>query len=158
VYPSGSRKCWCLLIGRSSLLVANAFPCGRVSKPAGLAPESLQERECSCRGFLRIFTSGCGICFNRHRRCFSRLRSRARDWYLLRLVHPRRCSRASSPRAWARLRRSGRALRLVLNAPSLSLRGTEGEVSTTPIDRVADCGFLVELLVGGSTGRPCPVR
>jgi hypothetical protein len=75
--------------------------------------------------------------------------SHARDWYLSRLVHPRRCSRASSPRAWAHSRRSGRALRLALNAPSPSLHGTEGEVSTTPIDRVADCGFLVELLAGG---------
>jgi hypothetical protein len=43
-------------------------------------------------------------------------------------------------------------------APSPSFRGTEGEVSATPIDRVADCGFLVELLVGSSSGRPCPVR
>jgi hypothetical protein len=43
-------------------------------------------------------------------------------------------------------------------APSPSLRETEGEVSATPIERVADCGFLVELLVGGSSGRPCPVR
>jgi hypothetical protein len=47
---------------------------------------------------------------------------------------------------------------LLFNAPSPSLRGTEGEVSVTPIERVADCGFLVELLVGGSSGRPCPVR
>jgi hypothetical protein len=46
---------------------------------------------------------------------------------------------------------------LFLNAPLPSLRGTEGEVSATPIDRVADCGFLIELLVGGSGGRPCPV-
>jgi hypothetical protein len=44
------------------------------------------------------------------------------------------------------------------HAPSPSLRGAEGEVSTTPIDWVADCGFLVELLSGGSNGRPCPVR
>jgi hypothetical protein len=43
-------------------------------------------------------------------------------------------------------------------APSPSLRGTEGEVSATPIERVTDCGFLVELLVGGWSGRPCPVR
>jgi hypothetical protein len=43
-------------------------------------------------------------------------------------------------------------------ALSPSLRGTEGEVSATPIGRVADCGFLIELLVGGSSGRPCPVR
>jgi hypothetical protein len=47
---------------------------------------------------------------------------------------------------------------LLLKAPSLSLRETEGEVSATPIERVANCGFLVELLVGGSSGRPCPVR
>jgi hypothetical protein len=43
-------------------------------------------------------------------------------------------------------------------APSPSLRRTEGEVFETPIERVADCRFLVELLVGGSSGRPCPVR
>jgi hypothetical protein len=47
---------------------------------------------------------------------------------------------------------------LFLNAPSPSLRGTEGEVSSTPIGWVANYGFLVELLVGGSSGRPCPVR
>jgi hypothetical protein len=46
----------------------------------------------------------------------------------------------------------------VLNAPSPSLRGTEGEVSATPISQVADCRFLVELLSGDSSGRPCPVR
>jgi hypothetical protein len=47
---------------------------------------------------------------------------------------------------------------LSFNAPSPSLCGTEGEVSASPIGRVANCGFLVELLVGGSSGRPCPVR
>jgi hypothetical protein len=40
-------------MGRSSLLVANAVLCGYISGPAGLAPEALQERECSCRGFFR---------------------------------------------------------------------------------------------------------
>jgi hypothetical protein len=70
--------------------------------------------------------------------------SRPRSWHYPRPVQSRRCSRASSPRAWARSRRSGRALRLVFNAPSPFLRGTEGEVSATPIDRVADYGFLVE--------------
>jgi hypothetical protein len=39
-------------MGHSSLLVANAFPWGRVSGAAGLASEALQERECSCRGFF----------------------------------------------------------------------------------------------------------
>jgi hypothetical protein len=36
-------------------LVANASPWGRVSGTAGLAPEALQERECSCWGFLGEF-------------------------------------------------------------------------------------------------------
>jgi hypothetical protein len=51
----GSRRCWSLLIARSSLLVASAFPWGRVNGPADLAPEALQERECSCRVFSRNF-------------------------------------------------------------------------------------------------------
>jgi hypothetical protein len=55
VFRLGSRRCWSILIGCSSLLVANAFPWGRISGPAGLAPEALQERECSCKGFLAEF-------------------------------------------------------------------------------------------------------
>jgi hypothetical protein len=35
-------------MGPSSLLVAGAIPWGRASGPAGLAPEALQERGCSC--------------------------------------------------------------------------------------------------------------
>jgi hypothetical protein len=35
--------------------------------------------------------------------------------------------------------------------------GQRGEVSATPIERVANHGFLVELLMGDSSGRPCPV-
>jgi hypothetical protein len=45
-----------------------------------------------------------------------------------------------------------------LYVPLPSLRGTEGEVSATPIELVANCGFLVELLSCGSSGRPCPIR
>jgi hypothetical protein len=159
VYPSGPRRCWSLLIGRSSLSVANAFTWGHVSGPAGLAPEALQEHECSCRGFFAKFYQWAWYLFQLASAMFQPVSvTRARDWYLSRSEHPRRCSSASSPRAWARSGRSGRALRLVLNAPLPSLRGTEGEVSTTPIDRVADCGFLVELLAGGSSGRTCPIR
>jgi hypothetical protein len=55
VYRSGSRRCWSLLLGRSSLLAANVFPWGRVSGLAGLAPEVLHERGFSCRGFLAEF-------------------------------------------------------------------------------------------------------
>jgi hypothetical protein len=50
-------------MGRSSLMVANAFPWGRVSGPAGLAPEALQERECSCRGFFANFYQCAGYLF-----------------------------------------------------------------------------------------------
>jgi hypothetical protein len=42
-------------MGRSSLLVADTVPWGRVSGPAGLALEALQERECSYRGFFASF-------------------------------------------------------------------------------------------------------
>jgi hypothetical protein len=38
-------------MGRSSPLVAGAIPWGRASGPAGLAPEALQERGCSSKGF-----------------------------------------------------------------------------------------------------------
>jgi hypothetical protein len=47
----------------------------------------------------------------------------------------------------------GKLSDLYLYAPLPSLRGTESEVSTTPIDRVTDCRFLVELLSGNSSGR-----
>jgi hypothetical protein len=65
---------------------------------------------------------------------------RARTWHCLHSVHPMRCNRASSPRAWARSRQSGRALQLVLNAHSPSLRGMEGEVLQLPSirSRIAD--------------------
>jgi hypothetical protein len=61
-------------MGCSSLLVAIAIPWGRVSGPAGLAPEALQERECSYRGFFARPTSVQVVYFNRHRQCSSRPR------------------------------------------------------------------------------------
>jgi hypothetical protein len=36
-------------------VVASAFPWGRASGTAGLAPEALQERECSCKAFFAEF-------------------------------------------------------------------------------------------------------
>jgi hypothetical protein len=47
-------------------LVADASRWGRASGPAGLAPESLQERGCSCKGFYTGFISVRGVSFNRH--------------------------------------------------------------------------------------------
>jgi hypothetical protein len=39
-------------------LSCERFPWGRVSGPAGLAPEALQERGRSCRGFATAFGQG----------------------------------------------------------------------------------------------------
>jgi hypothetical protein len=61
-------------MGRSSPLVADAIPWGRASGPAGLAPEALQERGCSCKGFYKGFTGVRGVSFNRHRQYSSRPR------------------------------------------------------------------------------------
>jgi hypothetical protein len=69
-----------------------------------------------------------------------------------------RCSHESSPKAWAQSRRSRAALRLVYTPLRHPLAGQRVEASTTPIERVANCGFLIELLLGDSSGRPCPVR
>jgi hypothetical protein len=69
----------------------------------------------------------------------------------------RRCSLASSPQVWAHSRRSGRALWLVCAPLRRPFAERRGEVSTTPIERVANNGSIIELLTGGSSGRPCHV-
>jgi hypothetical protein len=112
------------------------------------------------QGFFIAFVSVEGVSFSRHRHCFSRPRrchahvsTPVRVRYL-----SRRCSRASSPWACAHSRRSGRALRLVSAPLRRPFAGRRGEVSTTPIKRVVNRGSLVELLMGDSGGRPCPIR
>jgi hypothetical protein len=55
-------------------LVADASPWGRASGPEGLAPEALQEHECSCRVFFARSTSVRGVNLNRHRQCSNRPR------------------------------------------------------------------------------------
>jgi hypothetical protein len=53
-------------------LVAGAIPWGRTSGPAGLAPEALQERGCSCKVFFTGSAGVRGVSFSRHLRYFSR--------------------------------------------------------------------------------------
>jgi hypothetical protein len=135
-------------------------PWGHASAPAGVAPEALQERGCSCKVFSQSMPV-CKVLVSPSVDNISAGLGGAMRTYLayvcVRCIS-KRCSRASSPRAWARLRRSRGALRLVY-APLRHLSaGRRGEVSTTPIERVATCGFLIELLSGDSSGRPCPVR
>jgi hypothetical protein len=55
-------------------LVAGVVPWGHASGPAGLAPEALQERGCSCKVFFTGSAGVRGVSFSRHRRYFSRLR------------------------------------------------------------------------------------
>jgi hypothetical protein len=55
-------------------LVVDAISWGRASGPAGLAPEALQERGCSCNGFYIGFIGVRGVSFNRHRQYSSRPR------------------------------------------------------------------------------------
>jgi hypothetical protein len=66
-----------------------------------------------------------GIYLSQPRRYFSRLRQRrtcASTFACVRCIS-RRCSLASSPRAWAHSRRSGRALRLFRTSPRRSSAG-----------------------------------
>jgi hypothetical protein len=93
-------------------LVADASPWGRASGPACIAPEALQERECSYRGFFARPTSVRGVSFNRHRQCSSR---------------PRRCHAHITCIACVRCTLGGVA---VHRAPEPGpIRGDRGELS-----------------------------
>jgi hypothetical protein len=47
-------------MARSSAVVADAISWGHASGPTGLAPEALQERGCSCKGFYKDLLA-CGV-------------------------------------------------------------------------------------------------
>jgi hypothetical protein len=55
-------------------LVADAILWGRASGPAGLAPEALQERGCSCKGFYTGSTGMQGVSFSQRQQYSSRPR------------------------------------------------------------------------------------
>jgi hypothetical protein len=133
---------------------------GCASAPAGVAPEDLWERGRSCK----VFSQSLSVCEVLVSAGVSNVSAGLGCAMRTYLVHAcvrcisRRCSHASSPRAWAQSRRSRGALRLVYAPLRRPSAGQRGEASTTPIERVTNCGFLVELLSGDSSGRPCPVR
>jgi hypothetical protein len=145
-------------MGHSSLLDVVLFRGGGASAPAGVAPEALQERGCSCKVFWQsqpvcevLVSAGFGnisVSLGGAMRTFL-------AYVYVRCV-ARRCSRALSPRAWAQLRRSRGALRLVYTPPRRLSAGQRGEVSTTPIERVAKYVFLIELLSGYFKWTPMP--
>jgi hypothetical protein len=136
-----------------------AIPWGRASGPVGLAPEALEE----CVYSSKVFSAASSLCevfisaglggvsaglggtirMCRHSLAFS--------------ANPGGVAVRRAP-SLGPFEAIGAGSPTCLYAPSPSLRGTEGEVSTTPIGRVANCGFLFELLPGYSSGRPCSVR
>jgi hypothetical protein len=123
--------------GTFSPLTAGAIPWGRASRPAGLAPEALQERGCSCKVFLHRICRLAWLKFQLASAIFQPATAELRTRFLRRLrsVHPRRCSRASSPRAWAHSRRSGRAT--VPRRPSAGRR-VRSPQPTSSGSRIAD--------------------
>jgi hypothetical protein len=133
-----------------------AIPWGRASAPASVAPKPWRSVHTPAR-FFHSVVPACEVSVSVGFGDISASLGGAMRIYW-HLPASRRFSPASSPRAWAHSRLSGLALRLVhvpLHHPSA---GRRDEVSTTPIVRVTNRGSLVELLTGGSSGRPCPVR
>jgi hypothetical protein len=115
VHPLGSRRCRRLLMGPSSLLVACAIPWGRASRPACLAPEALEECVYSLKVFFTALSSCEAFVSTGLGDVSAGLGGAMRMCLTFVCVQciSRRCSLALSPRAWARSRRSGQALRLI---------------------------------------------
>jgi hypothetical protein len=114
-----------------------AIPWGRTSGPVGLAPEALKECGCSCKVFSQdlpvckvLVSSGIGD-------IPAGLGGAMRTFLAFVCVRciSRRCCRASSPRAWARSRRSGRALRLVFSFPCRPSAGRRVKFPQPPSSR-----------------------
>jgi hypothetical protein len=112
-------------MGLSSLLVASAVPWDRASGAAGLAPEVLKE----CVFSFKVLSASLSLC-----EAFVPVglgdvlaglsgAIRMRMTFTCFWCISRRCSLASSPRAWARWRRSGWALRLICMPPRRPFAG-----------------------------------
>jgi hypothetical protein len=138
-----------------------AVPWGHASGPAGLGPKALEECVYSFKVSSAASVVVRGVGFSRHWRS-SQPASVVPCAHMTRVCVwriSRRCSRVSIPRAWAHSRQSGRALRLAHAPPCRPSagRGGGGEVSMTPIERVANRTILVKLLSSDPSGHPCPV-
>jgi hypothetical protein len=129
------------------------IPWGRASGPAGLAPEALQERGCSCK----VFSQDLPVCEVLVSADISNipvsLGGAMRTFLAFVYVRciSRRCSHASSPRALACLRRSGRALRLVCAFPRRPSAGQRVRFPQPPSSgsRIADsslsCYWVIQV-------------
>jgi hypothetical protein len=130
-----------------------AIPWGRASGHAGLATEALQERGCSCK----VFSQSLPVCevlvsagIGNIPAGLSGAMHTCLTYVCVRCIS-RRCSRASSPRAWARSRRSGRALRLVCTFPRRPSAGRRVRFPQLPSSgsRIADsslsCYWVIQV-------------
>jgi hypothetical protein len=128
-----------------------AIPWGRASGPAGLAPEALQERGCSCKVFSQslpvcevLVSAGIdnipAVLGGAMRTCFT--------FVCVRCIS-KRCSHASSPRAWARSRRSGRALRHACTFPRRPFAGRRVRFPQLPSSgsQIADFSLSYYLVI-----------
>jgi hypothetical protein len=119
-----------------------SIPWGCASRPAGLAPEALQERGCSCK----VFSQDLPVCAVLVSAGISDIPAGLGGAMLTFLAFvyvrciSRRCSRALSPRAWAHSRRSGRALRIVRSFPRRPSAGRRVRFPQPPSSgsRIAD--------------------
>jgi hypothetical protein len=110
------------------------------------------------QGFFTGSAGVQGVSFIRHRRYPSRPRRCHAHVFGIRLrsVHLQEVLPCVEPPSLGPFEAIGAGSPTSLFVPLPSLRGTEGEVSATPIEQVANCGFLVELLSGDPSGCPCP--
>jgi hypothetical protein len=128
-------------------------PWGRASTPAGVAPEALQERGCSCKVLSQshpvcelLVSAGIG---NIPASIGGAMRTYL-AYVCVRCISSR-CSRASRPRARARLRRSRGALRLVYTSPRRPSAGRRVRFPRLPLSRsrIADsslsCYWVIQV-------------
>jgi hypothetical protein len=134
-------------------------PWGRASATASVAPEALQERGCSCKVFSQRLSvcevlvsadiggvsAGLGGAMRTHRHpsAFS--------------ARPGSVVMRRAPEPGPTQGDLGELSVLFVCPIRRPSAGQRGEASTTPIARVANRGFLIELLSGDSSGCPCPV-
>jgi hypothetical protein len=146
-------------MGRSSLLVAALCRGGRASGPVGLAPEALEECLYSFKVFLQCLSS-CEVLVSAGIGDVSAGFSGANHTYRHLPAfgaYPGGVAVRRAPEPGP-IRGDRDVLSVLFIRPSLSFRGTGGEVCMTPIERVANRGFLIELLSNDSRGPPYLIR
>jgi hypothetical protein len=118
------------------------IPWGRASGPASLAPEALEECVYSFKVFSTVLSSCEAFVSVGLGDVSAGLDGAIRMCLTFACVRciSRRCSLASSPRTWARSRRSGRALRLICTPPRCPSAGRRVRFPQLPLSgsRITD--------------------